>query len=76
VRATETKPPFRRVKRAILPAAISESADKDGGSPRPEVESSRGGDEAAGAGANPALREMTIDNRTRLTFLASLVWCL
>ena len=36
------------VKRAILPAAISESADKDGGSPRPEVESSHGGDDVTG----------------------------
>ena len=37
------------VKRAILPAAISESADKDGGSPRLEVESSHGGDDVTGA---------------------------
>ena len=36
------------VKRAILPAAISESADKDGGSPRLEVESSHEGDDVTG----------------------------
>jgi len=36
------------VKRAILPAAISESVAKDGYSPRPEVESSHKGDDVAG----------------------------
>ena len=54
-----------RVKRAILPAAISEPADNDGGSPRPKVESSREGDDVAGPARGP--REMTITNRTRLT---------
>ena len=37
------------VKRAILPAAISESADKDSYSLRPEVESSHRGDDVAGS---------------------------
>jgi hypothetical protein len=37
------------VKRAILPAAISEPAGKDGGSPRPKVESSHGGDDVTGS---------------------------
>lgn len=36
------------VKRAILPAAISELAAKDGCSPRPEVESSHEGDDVTG----------------------------
>ena len=36
------------VKRAILPAAISEPADKDGGSPRSKVESSHEGDDVTG----------------------------
>jgi hypothetical protein len=36
------------VKRAILPAAISELADKDGCSPRPKVESSHEGDDVTG----------------------------
>ena len=67
------------VKRAILPAAISESADKDGCSPRPEVESSHGGDDVTGP-AGP--REMTITNRTRLTLslpsaaCLAAIWCL
>jgi hypothetical protein len=39
------------VKRAILPAAISELADKDGCSPRPKVESSHEGDDVTGAQA-------------------------
>jgi hypothetical protein len=39
------------VKRAILPAAISELADKDGCSPRPKVESSHEGDDVTGVQA-------------------------
>ncbi len=52
MRATATnaaRPRSSGVKRAILPAAISESAGKDGGSPRLEVESSHGGDDVTGA---------------------------
>ena len=44
------------MKRVILPAAISESAAKDGYSPRPEVESSHKGDDVAG-------RNTEIDDR-------------
>jgi len=36
------------VKRAILPVAISDAADQDGGSPRLEVESSHEGNDVTG----------------------------
>ena len=45
------------VKRAILPAAISEPADKDGGSPRSKVESSHEGDDVTGVQALDAERD-------------------
>jgi hypothetical protein len=63
------------VKRVILPAAISESAAKDGYSPRPEVESSHKGDDVAG-------RNTEIDDRHEqnsaysLSILPNVItWC-
>lgn len=53
------------VKRAILPAAISDTAAKDGHSPRLKVESSHEGDDVT-AGAGTSERD-DHHNRTRLT---------
>ncbi len=44
------------VKRAILPVAISDAADQDGGSPRLEVESSHEGDDVTGGASAPRER--------------------
>src|SRR5689334_11038861 len=74
-RATETKPGGlpSGVKRAILPAAISDSAVcrwlAEAGSREPPRRQRRG--------RSPlGPREMTITNRTRLTPLLSSSWCL
>lgn len=54
------------VKRAILPVAISDTADQDGGSPRLKVESSHEGDDVTGVAGTP--REMTIKTEPGLLF--------
>jgi hypothetical protein len=74
------------VKRAILPAAISELADKDGCSPRPKVESSHGGDDVTGIQALGTERDDHQEQNSAYSLLfidsplsahrSSITWCL